>query len=129
MEAIPFDELLKPLRAPMKDVLERAYRAGFEAGGNAMRENILRAVNNPFQAEAPPVPPPTDSAAVRAPRGAVGAAVESILRDHPLLRITDIEDVAANEFPLVATKSLGNELRRGEGKKYKRDDEGRWSLL
>lgn len=67
----------------------------------------------------------------RAPRGSVGTALEIVLKAKPGSAITEIEAEAVRLNPEISTKSVGNELRRMEGKKYRRDRPGgyQWFLI
>jgi hypothetical protein len=74
---------------------------------------------------------PISDSIKRAPRGSVGKAVDSVLTDKPGLLTPEIEERVLQIDPEIARKSVGNELRRLEGKKYKRDRPGgyRWFLI
>lgn len=123
-----FDSLIEELRAE----IDAAYKRGFEAGALDMRDRILNA------AQGGPVTPPehpraqgswTIVTSARAPRGAVGRLLAEVLADHPGLTTTEIELIAGDYDKGVATKSIGNELRRFQGMKYRRDDSGKWFLI
>jgi hypothetical protein len=129
LSRIPDDELQQLIAEAVAEFGRRRYDAGLAA----MRESILRAAQAP--APAPPAKivldlnkPPKE----RAPRGAVAAAVEALLKDIPDgALVTELEAQAAVRFPDIATKSIGNELRRGEDRRYRRDRPGgyRWFLI
>jgi hypothetical protein len=74
---------------------------------------------------------PGSESVKRAPRGSVGKAVDSVLADRPGMLTPEIEERVLQNDPEIARKSVGNELRRLEGKKYKRDRPGghRWFLI
>ena len=119
------------LAATIRKALKTAFERGIEVGGTNMRKKILEAAGG---AESPVPKLVTPRAAGsngldRAPRGAVGDVLRKILTDEPKLKIVEIESKAPTVNRNVAIKSLGNELRRLEGKKYKRDDQDRWSVI
>lgn len=122
MAEIDVDDLMRDL----KSTLETAYRRGFRAGGEAMRQSILRAAASPEGAASTMTPTSN-----RAPRGAVGDFLADLLTKHPGLTMSEIEVRGAVEAPELATKSLGNDLRRREGTRYRRDRPGgnRWFLI
>lgn len=127
------EQLIVELRAE----IEAAYQRGFVAGAADMRDRIFNA------AQSPVAPQPDDGATgrktfifygggtsiVRAPRGAVGRMLDRILKDKPGLTVTEIEALAGDYDKDVAIKSIGNELRRAEGKKYRRDERNNWFLI
>jgi len=116
--------------------LEEAFRSG----GEQMRDSILRAAQSPsptnrvvlaeFSSGGTSV-----SAAMstiqRAPRGSVGRAIDTVLLEKPGLLVPQLEEAVLEVDPEIAKKSVGNELRRMEGNKYKRDRPGgyRWFLI
>ena len=59
----------------------------------------------------------------------VGAMLRRILTDKPGLTVTEIEAIAPEYDTEVAAKSIGNELRRFDGTKYRRRDNGKWFLF
>jgi hypothetical protein len=112
------------------------WNEAFKAGGEAMRDSILKAAQSP----SPSVNEPPDAwssglpilaAAMRAPRGSVGRAIDALLREHPGLSVGHMEKIFSEHHQEIAQKSIGNELRRMEGNKYKRDRPGgyRWFLI
>ena len=112
------------------------WSEAFKAGGDAMRDSVIRAAQDPLAA--PEVPKPamaetnTDRiVGTRAPRGAVGRSIDLVLELYPGSSIPDIEEMVWQENKEIARKSVGNEVRRMEGKKYKRDRPGgyRWFLI
>lgn len=128
--------LLEEQERRHKVELEEAFRKG----GEHMRDSILRAAQSP-------VPTPkvvaaefrstsTSSAqmvgvAHRAPRGSVGKAIDTVLAEHHGLMVPQLEEAVLQIDAEIAKKSIGNELRRMEGTKYKRDRPGgyRWFLI
>ncbi|MGH6767749.1 MAG: hypothetical protein ACRECO_01880 [Xanthobacteraceae bacterium] len=111
--------------------IKLAYGRGFHAGGAAMRDTILQAaddLNIPTHDEI--------AASIRtngAPKsswGSVVAAMRMILTKEPNLTVHEIEERGMALYPDINIRSFGNQLRRYEGVKYKRDEEtSRWSLI
>jgi hypothetical protein len=64
----------------------------------------------------------------RAPKGAAQAAIENVLTSSPGLTAAQIEGLGQQYDCRLNPKSIGNELRRGAGTRYMRDDKGCWSL-
>ncbi len=62
----------------------------------------------------------------RAPRGLVPRVVEQMLSDHPGKIIAEYEQMKDNYDSRISEKSIGNELRRHEGRKYRRNEDGEW---
>lgn len=129
------DDMIEQLRSQMKVEIEAAYQRGLVDGASQMRDRILNAAQNPE----PPAPVKASdkiwrvhvasSGITRAPRGAVGAMLKRILTDKPGLTVTEIEAIAPEYDPEVAAKSIGNELRRFDGTKYRRRENGKWFLF
>lgn len=131
------------------DEMEREYEAkvaaAFSAGGEAMRQSILRAAQGPVSSPQvgdnalQRIPDPHNPSGFvtvtpaprRAPRGSVATAIDNVLTVQPGLSITEIETEVAKLNPEISNKSVGNELRRMERKKYIRDRAGgyRWFLM
>lgn len=63
----------------------------------------------------------------RAPRGALDAALFEAVSTKPGLRVRDYEAMVLEIEPKASVTSIGNTLRRLEGKKY-RNDSGRWYI-
>jgi len=113
--------------------LEAAYEDGYRAGRKAMLDQIMRftAEKKDEKREAPgaisQTPPPVSRG--RAPRGLVGKLVDQVLSEQGGLQIVDIEDRVLGRDNRIARKSIGNELRRFKGDKYRQDDKKRWFLI
>ncbi len=61
----------------------------------------------------------------RARRGLVGATIAKALKANPGLTVGEYEQLVSRLEPEISTKSVGNELRRGERDgRYKRDRPG-----
>lgn len=148
---------IETLIAQFREALTEQYERGFRDGGAAMRKNLLRALGEeppaivrPDRAELapPPIPPlpdpkagtlqdmwerlPQKSPIQRAPRGSVGRALGNVLSvDGDGLTVSEIEELVELIDPEISRKSVGNELRRLEGKKYRRDRPGgyKWYLM
>lgn len=113
-------------------IIKLAYTRGFMAGGTAMRVSILQAATD--------LDIPTHAKVVstirgrgKGPRsryGSVEEAVTAILTKEPNLTITEVERRGLELNNGIAVRSYGNQLRRYEGTKYKRDETtDRWSLI
>ena len=139
----------RKLAALIEEFKATVWREAFQAGGEAMRESIMRAAQTPVMPMGSPI---LDAKRVtsdanhlslntasrepigpvkRAPRGSVGRALESVIGKYPGLAVTEIEERVLQLDREIARKSIGNELRRLEGKRYKRDRPGgyRWFLI
>lgn len=117
------------------------YARGFESGGLSMRDNILQAANRPM-AMVPgrvsmmpekvsvedKVHTHLSKAARRAPSGLVARAIRDVLQAEPGISITEIAQKVMTRHPEVQLKSVGNQLRRGEGDLYHRTDKYSWYL-
>ncbi|MBN8534426.1 MAG: hypothetical protein J0L51_10070 [Rhizobiales bacterium] len=130
--------------AAIREQIDAAYQRGFAAGAEDMRGRILQLA----QAEVRPRSALADMFAhqqpaqarrlgdifgemnaKRAPRGSVGRMINQILAEHPEgLIIAEVEGLAPQYDAEVAIKSIGNELRRFEGERYRRDERGKWFL-
>lgn len=62
----------------------------------------------------------------RAPRGLVPEVVGRMLSERPGKIVAEYEQIVDEYDSRVSTKSIGNELRRHEGRKYYRNDSGEW---
>lgn len=117
----------------MSALIEQAYRRGYADGGNAMRDNILKAAGAPFAGApaamiAAEVKPVQDDDKARAPRGLVRELVKRVLGESPGLAAGEIGERAARLDPRVSPTSASVELRRLEGQLYRIED-GRWFLI
>jgi hypothetical protein len=110
--------------------IKLAYARGFQAGGLKMRETILTAADD--------LRPPTHDEIAKDIRhygqrsawGSVVAAMSAILEKEPHLTVHEIEQRGSAQYPDINVRSFGNQLRRYEGKKYRRDPVSeRWSLI
>jgi hypothetical protein len=97
-----------------------------------MRRRIMQAATGGiFEAKSPIMPPKLRSASARAPRGAVGQFLETALTERPGSSIAELEDMAKINAPEISVKSVGNELRRMEDERYRRDRPNgyKWFLI
>lgn len=110
--------------------IKLAYGRGFQAGGRKMRETILSAaddLNAPTHNE---IAASIRHYGQRSSWGSVVSAMQSILSTESNLTVTEIEERGTALFPDINIRSFGNQLRRYEGKKYRRDPStDRWSLI
>jgi len=127
------DETLKALRQPLAEpifeALRKAYETGFIAGEAAMKAKFRELVADPQPTQRDLPMPSKKDAAGRVIRGSVGKVIAQVLRSETALKASEVEQKAVAIDPAVAAKSVGNELRRFKDLKYRRDDEGRWSLI
>ncbi|MBC9033925.1 hypothetical protein IAG41_16160 [Sphingomonas sp. JC676] len=121
--------------------IEAALKAAYDQGVQDALDRIMAAAKQPIEEAASatpaPTPAPTPAATVknqeevveragpsaynpRAPRGLVPQVLELIMGDRPGLSIAEYETLATDLDGRLARKSVGNELRRGEGSKYER---------
>jgi hypothetical protein len=126
---VTVDQITTDIRA----LLKAEYERGFRDGQVAMRKHILNLASTGEQVIVSSVGHAVgvSEARGRAPRGAVGRALEQVLTESPGLTITEIEARAVALDPEISAKSVGNDLRRLEGKRYRRDrPKGyRWYLI
>ncbi len=128
---------IEHITAVIEAALMDAYQEGFEAGRLAMRDSILRAASGEAIASPPPAivsapkkfygggpdiraPLASEDEKPRAPKGTVSLLLERALSESPGSTTTALEEWVTKGDPRVAAKSVGNELRRFEGKKYHR---------
>ena len=125
----------------LNKLVQDAYRQGYADGAAAMRESILRAAEAPLSSpEAPSFletlarssesgQPKLElkSKSGRAPRGTVGRIINDALGKHEGLTQQQLKQYA-DQVEDVSATSIGNELRRNEGTKYRRDGK-RWFLI
>ena len=124
------DENLAGFEAALKAAYDQGVRDGIqrivaaasapimENDGRTGQQNAASTVNIGDKAEAEVIR--------RAPRGLVPKVVGQMLADSPGKIIAEYEQMVGDYDSRVSEKSVGNELRRHEGKKYRRDDSGGW---
>lgn len=124
----------KGLIAGIEQMLKAAYEQGVKDG----IDRIAQAARAPLgeQVPQPAIAVPTvtddeledvvDRRIRRAPRGLVPKVVGAMLRDHPGKIIAEYEQMKDQYDSRVSEKSIGNELRRHEDKKYHRTENGEW---
>jgi hypothetical protein len=110
-------------------ILKAAYEKGVQDG----IDRIVQAARGPQAAHDVRVPDEklTKEAirrvsVKRAPRGTVPKIMAAMLRDFPGKTIADYEQLLHRYDGQVSEKSVGNELRRHEGQKYRRNANGEW---
>jgi len=120
------EDLLEDIRLK----LSAAYNRGWRDGSTVMRESILRAAETPILNDDLVQVGVVDSGGdARAPRGLAARAIKTVLTEEPGLSIIEITSRVMAKFPNVAAKSVGNELRRREGKDYRREGKYAWFLM
>jgi hypothetical protein len=110
--------------------IKLAYARGFQAGGLKMRETILSAADDLRAPTHDEIAKEIRHYGQRSAWGSVVAAMTAILTKEPSLTLHEIEHRGAQLYPDINTRSFGGQLRRYEGKKYRRDPvTDRWSLI
>lgn len=120
------------LKARWDSLALEIYEAGKRDGSAEMRKALLKLVGaetspgEPFRAQAPF--PEKDASSSRAPRGALRDAIERALRESPGQTEQELQAHVGQLDPRVSPRSVGGELRRLKGDRYRQ--EGRkWFLL
>ena len=117
--------------------VEKLLKSAYKQGRDDERKAILAAVSaaddgvivgDKVEAEVVRRPPPPTQAG-KAPRGTVPKVLGRMLTEYPGLTIVGYESLVGQFDNRIAVKSIGNELRRMENKRYRRDDDGRWFLV
>jgi hypothetical protein len=142
------DEVEQKLGAAIRDLarplIEEAFQQGFRAGISAGKESVerafataLRQAEQDFRMakarqERPAAkadsPRRASSKRKRVASGTLRPLVELILTDSPGLRVAEIQTQAKALDETISPSSVGNELRRMEGTRYRRDGK-RWFLI
>lgn len=65
----------------------------------------------------------------KARRGTVPKVLGRMMTEHPGKTIVEYEEMTPQYDDQISVKSVGNELRRMEGKRYRRNDDGEWFLM
>jgi hypothetical protein len=124
--------VVRPLIA---EAFQQGFRAGIATGKEAVEHALAAVLSNGvghvFAVTALHVAstPRTDSP--KRPRVASGTLrplVELILSDQPGLRVAEIQEKARELDDTISLSSVGNELRRNEGTRYRQDGK-HWSLI
>lgn len=123
--------------------LMEAWEAGYRQGSTDALQKIMAAAQTGIE----PVRETTNVAKItfpgplpvdvsnsandqrRTPRGRVGELVQEVLKADPGLTIVEVEKQVLDKDPGVARKSIGNQLRTFENKKYRRRDGRYWFLM
>lgn len=122
------NDLVARTGSTIREAIRKAYQRGYVDGGNAMRENILKAAGAPM-----PVATTNLDALVetkrRAPKGLLQETLIKVLSKtpHGLSQKALEKEVLASE-PLIAQRSIYGELNRKRGDLYDFRD-GKWLLL
>ena len=111
-------------------IIKLAYARGFQAGGRKMRESILDAADDLKAPTHDEIAASIRHYGQRSSWGSVVSAMHTILSKEPNSTVHEIEQRGTAQFPDINTRLFGNQLRRYEGKKYRRDPAtDRWSLI
>lgn len=124
------------------DDLAPFINAIYQRGREDARNAILIAAGSPLVTGRPVPPsligagspdgkgsPALKSPVRRAPRGTVPKVLDKMLTEHPGKTIAEYEELAPSYDNRISIKSVGNELRRHEHTKYRRNDDGEWFLI
>lgn len=128
-------KLTDDILAAIRPKIEQAIKEAFDQGGSEMLDRIFKAAAESTGTKTtvePIVPPkPETGGHARAPRGRVGKLIETVLtqRGNPGLRGARIEECVLELDDRIARKSVGNELRRFKGKRYRQDEYRNWFLI
>ena len=112
--------------------MEALLKAAYDQGCEDTRQAIIAAASAPV-ADKAAFGDKVDAEVVRAPRKAPRGTVPKILgrmlTEYPGRTVVEYEEMVKLYDSRVATKSIGNELRRMEGKRYRRNADGQWFLM
>jgi hypothetical protein len=131
---------LEAILDQMRPIILAALAGARKAGADEARAAIIKAATGfepialaerepPFVRAPNGEAPLRNAAGQRSPRGLLTRALESALTVKPGSTTSDIEQHAAMYDSRIARKSVGNELRRQNGTRYRRDAEGGWHLM
>lgn len=142
------DEMIKALTADSAALVQRAFAAGFKAGGDAMRQSILQVVAiNPLSTEqvadlyltegkmtfgeeakkSRAQEPIEKIEKARAPRGLINQVVATVLQGGRGYTLAEIEAGVELLDDRVARKSIYNHLHANRGTIYRLDG-NKWFL-
>jgi hypothetical protein len=129
------DKLVNAIMADLRPAVEKAIKTAYENGEADMRNrlmHVLKVESLPAHiaattGTAEPVAAPKDQ--VRAPRGEVGKLITEVLNEEDGLRAVTVEHRVLQRNNRIASKSVGNELRRFKDEKYRQDGRRRWFLI
>lgn len=113
--------------AALTDAISQHLRAAYERGWNDARQAILSAasVTPSSVSSVAPASYATSGGGGRtgrrAPKGLLTEVLTKVLREHPRSTIQQLESILPSYDKIVSPKSVGNELRRGDGKVYRRE--------
>lgn len=125
---------INDISAQIQEAIEEAYKHGYEDGKAEVSKNVktvLEAAHISMGASPAKItvtrkahPPVSD----RAPKGLVGDLIDQVLTDSPGLIGVDIQNKVVAIDGRIASKSVGNTLRRFKDKKYRKDRK-KWFLI
>jgi hypothetical protein len=131
------------VRDAVRPLIEKAFREGFRAGIDMVRGTTERAFETALrsgeqalrsaaihrdQLEANTDSRPRRRKRHRAASGTLRTLVEMILTDQPGQRVAEVQIAAVGIDSTIAPTSVGNELRRNENTRYRREGK-RWFLI
>ena len=109
-----------------KNVTERGFEMALRAGDQAARNVVAHREHG--EAVTDSRPGRRRRGRRRVASGTLRALVEMILADQPGLRVAEVQATAVTIDNTIAPTSIGNELRRNENTRYRRDGK-RWFLI
>lgn len=132
------------MREALRPVIEQAFRAGFRAGAETAKSAVDRAIETALrsgeQALRNTIAPRADSEVSvdsrphrrrgrrRVASGTLRTLVEMILTEQPGQRVAAIQEAAQEIDNTISPTSVGNEIRRHVGTRYRREGV-RWYLV
>ena len=127
------DMAVEAATASLRQSIRDAYQQGYDAALSDLKDRIMAVFGTHIiTAHAEAVS--TSHAALRrrrpaktrARRGVAAAAVEAVLAEEAGLAIKEIHQQALKLGHKLSVESVGSELRRFEGTKYRRDERRNW---
>lgn len=118
--------------ATLEKMVSAAYQQGvndgigriLQAAQSAVEPFIESSGNSTEVAAATVKSDSRDEGIKRVARGLVQSVLSDMVASEPGLSISDYERLVLRVEPDISSKSIGNDLRRGEGTRYKRDRPG-----
>ena len=108
-------------------MIERGLDAALRAGEQALRNAAVHG-ERPAAGDDSRITRRRRSGRRRVASGTLRTLVEMILRDQPGQRIAEVQNAARAIDSTIAPTSVGNELRRNENTRYRREGK-RWFLV
>jgi hypothetical protein len=128
------DRLGAAVREAVRPIIHDAFRKGLRIGLGMGREAVTSGLDEAMRSieaafETPRAAPPKREPRQTVARGTIAPLIDLVLADSPGLRATEVEAKVVELDSNVTPASVGNELRRQNNKRYRRDDGMRWHLI